>query len=159
MFPVFAVIIAHFARVSILAVKIFADDDLLVLGASAPEGFVRVAERVFALLHHCAVFAEQVDIVVSVEAGLAFIVPELLSGTERIERIIGVANKWSWIGAGMWMVVGVTVNIVASVHLWAFEFSELIAPSAWVLANFTIETGGVFLADYDIIGAFYGLVH
>ena len=59
----------------------------------------------------------------------------------------------------MWMVVGVTVNIVASVHLWAFEFSELIAPSAWVLANFTIETSGVLLADYDIIGAFYGLVH
>ena len=156
MFPVFAVIIAHFARVSILAVKIFADDDLLVLGVSAPEGFVRVAERVFALLHVCAVFGEQVDIVVSVEAGLAFIVPELLS---EIERKIAVANKWSWIGAGMWVVVGVTVNIVASVHLWAFEFSELIAPSAWVLANFTIETGGVFLADYDIIGAFYGLVH
>ena len=156
MFPVFAVIIAHFARTRILSVKILADDDLLVLGVSAPEGFVRVAERVFALLHVCAVFGEQVDIVVSVEAGLAFIVPELLS---EIERKIAVANKWSWIGAGMWMVVGVTVNIVASVHLWAFEFSELIAPSAWVLANFTIETGGVFLADYDIIGAFYGLVH
>ena len=156
MFPVFAVIIAHFARTRILSVKILADDDLLVLGVSAPEGFVRVAERVFALLHVCAVFGEQVDIVVSVEAGLAFIVPELLS---EIERKIAVANKWSWIGAGMWVVVGVTVNIVASVHLWAFEFSELIAPSAWVLANFTIETGGVFLADYDIIGAFYGLVH
>ena len=156
MFPVFAVIIAHFARTRILSVKILADDDLLVLGVTAPEGFVRVAERVFALLHVCAVFGEQVDIVVSVEAGLAFIVPELLS---EIERKIAVANKWSWIGAGMWVVVGVTVNIVASVHLWAFEFSELIAPSAWVLANFTIETGGVFLADYDIIGAFYGLVH
>ena len=156
MFPVFAVIIAHFARARILSVKILADDDLLVLGVSAPEGFVRVAERVFALLHVCAVFGEQVDIVVSVEAGLAFIVPELLS---EIERKIAVANKWSWIGAGMWVVVGVTVNIVASVHLWAFEFSELIAPSAWVLANFTIETGGVFLADYDIIGAFYGLIH
>ena len=141
MIPVFAVIIAYLTRGSPLAVKIFADDDLLVLGVSAPEGFVRVAERVFALLHSCAIFAEQVDIVVSVEAGLAIIVPELLSPTGRK---IAIANKWSWIGAGMWVVVGVTVNIVASVHLWAFEFSELIVPSAWVLANFTIETGGVF---------------
>ena len=80
-FPVFAAIIAYLTRVSPLAVRIFAYDDLLVLGVSAPEGFVHVAERVLALLHHCAVFCEQCDIVVSVEAGLAFIVPELLSST------------------------------------------------------------------------------
>ena len=63
-----------------------------------------------------------------------------------------------------WMVVGITVNIVAGIHLcWAFKCSEPVIPTeicitSGIFTNFTIETGIIMFADYDIIRAFSGLV-